>query len=688
MAHGTRVFLLAAALTAPTLADASATGSSKHVRATLAPEVASIQPGRPFWVGLRLEMEKDWHTYWKNPGDSGLPTRIRWTLPEGFRAGDIRWPAPHRFPTDPLMSYGYADEVWLLTEIRPPAGVVASVVTLAARVDWLECEQVCLPAKAQLEIAMPVADAPPATGEHAAAIKSALERVPVTPTFTPKVTASPAELKLQVVGAARPREAYFYPGRAGVIEQALPQKLRRLREGFELLLPRAVNGSLPRRLDGVLQLDNAAFEVDVLIEGAALAGAPNTAAAPAGASVATLPLALAFAFVGGLVLNLMPCVLPVLSLKVLGFIRHGADGRGPLAHALAFSAGVVVFFLALAFGLLAVRAGGEQIGWGFQLQSPGFVVFLAMLFLLLSLNLLGVFVLGQSLSAAGNLASGSRGLAASFWNGALATLVATPCTAPFMGSALGFALGQPAPVTLLVFSMLGIGMSAPYVLLASSPALLRRLPRPGAWMDTFKQAMAFPLLGTVAFLVWLFGRQVGIDAVGWLLCALLLVACGAWAYRRAASTAGPRRALGLLSASAFVCAGLLVGLQQAQATPQKGARLADGWAPFSPERLASLRAAGTPVFVDFTADWCLSCQVNKRLALERDVVRDRFRAKGVVLLRADWTLRDETITRALAEHGRQGVPLYALYGREPAQPPRLLPEVLTPGSVLAALDEL
>jgi thiol:disulfide interchange protein DsbD len=356
-----------------------------------------------------------------------------------------------------------------------------------------------------------------------------------------------------VEGAAPPDAAYFYPARAGLIEQALAQRLERTDEGFALSMARAANGALPERLEGVLELDGEAFELAIPIAHAsAPAAAPASAPSPGGprAAVAALPLALAFALLGGLALNLMPCVLPVLSLKVLGFVRQGGDTRGAFSHAVAFSVGVVVFFLVLAGGLIALRAAGAQVGWGFQLQSPGFVVFLAMLFLLLALNLLGVFELGQSLTALGNAAPVSGGLAESFWNGALATLVATPCTAPFMGSALGFALGRPPGVTLPVFAALGLGMSAPYLLLAASPALLRRLPRPGPWMESLKQAMAFPLLGTVAFLVWLFGRQLGVDAVCWLLFALVLIAFGAWAYGRSTRSAGSPRALALASAGA------------------------------------------------------------------------------------------------------------------------------------------
>jgi thiol:disulfide interchange protein len=406
-------------------------------------------------------------------------------------------------------------------------------------------------------------------------------------------------------------------------------------------------------------------------------------------------LALLLAYAGGMVLNLMPCVLPVLSLKVLSFVRHaGAEGGGAWRQGLAFSAGVLGCFWLLAGVLLALRAAGNQVGWGFQLQSPAFVAFLAVLFLVLGLNLLGVFEIGESLTRAGNLAPAGTGLWSSFFGGALATIVATPCTAPFMGSALGWGLSQPVLVSLLVFTALALGMASPYLVLAANPRWLRFVPRPGRWMEGFKQIMGFFLLSTVVFLLWLFGQHTGVTGESRLLWGLLVLAVAAWCYGRgtAPETTSRVRVVALSAALALgVGGGLLAWTASQVVVSDRGGpqatKLGDlTWEEWSPERLAKLRAEERPVFVDFTAAWCLSCQVNERVALADRAVITRLRDAGVALLRADWTKRDGRIAQALAEHGREGVPLYVIYGKGQTEP-LVLPELITSAIVLRALDQ-
>jgi thiol:disulfide interchange protein DsbD len=479
------------------------------------------------------------------------------------------------------------------------------------------------------------------------------------------------------------------------VEHAAEQKLHAGRDLHRLDLTPAASRPEPlERLRGLLVLEGAsrrAVEVDLPV--AALAAIPPPPPPAEGKGESGLATALAFAFLGGLILNLMPCVLPVLSLKVLGFVKQAGDEPGKARlHGLVFTLGVLVSFWVLAGVLLGLRAAGRQVGWGFQLQSPGFVIFLSFLFLLLALNLFGVFEVGSSLTAAGNLATGREGLLRSFWNGALATVVATPCTAPFMGSALGYGLTQPPAVSLALFTALGLGMASPYLLLATQPALLRFVPRPGRWMEGFKQLMGFFLLATAMALVWVFGRQAGVDGMAVLLGALLLAGLGAWLGGRP-STTPQRRVVRAVAAAALVIGGFAVGLAYARPSGPLGAgRTATAaagakWETWSQARVDELRKAGRPVFVDFTAAWCLTCQVNEKVALDTHEVGERFKAYEVALLKADWTTGDPEITRALAAHGRQGVPVYVLYGRDPQAVPRLLPEVLTPGLVTSALDE-
>ena len=677
---------------------------TERVEAELHAESVAALPGKPATVGLRLKMDEHWHTYWRNPGDSGLPTKIRWTLPEGWKAGPIQWPYPEGQRVGPLMNYGYSDEVLLLVELTPPQDAKPGPVAIKADADWLVCKEICIPEKAALEMPFAVAagDAQAASG-NASLFTKARTRLPVAVTgWTAESHIAGNKLTLRVLppaGGVAPSKVAFFPFRENFVDHPAPQVLARDGNGFrlEVKLAEPVPGDV-KEAAGLLVAESSwpghAGRKAVELAMPVVAALPAVAApvgAPAGEAGSSLALALVFALAGGLLLNLMPCVFPVLGIKVMGFVRHAhGDARALWLQGVVFSVGVLVSFLTLAGLLLALRAGGAELGWGFQLQSPAFVTLLAALFFLMALNLFGVFEWGgfaQSMTS--NISAQGR-YADAFLAGVLATVVATPCTAPFMGAAVGFTLAQPAAISLAVFAMLGAGMALPVLALSFFPNALKRLPRPGPWMETFKQVMAFPLFATVIWLAWVLGAQAGNDAVVALLGGLLVLGIGAWIYGRWAHSEGLAR---FVFAALFAAAGLWLAWPGAVAAPDKAGAVSAvkpgeiAWQPWSPERLAELRAAGTPVFVDFTAAWCVTCQVNKRVALNREEVAKALAERGVVALKADWTNHDPRITAALAELGRNALPVYALYAPGQAQP-KLLPEVLTASLVVDEISRL
>jgi thiol:disulfide interchange protein/DsbC/DsbD-like thiol-disulfide interchange protein len=688
--------VLAGLLLAAAALHAGPEGASKHTKVRLVPEVSSVQPGTPFTLAVHMTMDPHWHTYWQNPGDIGREIRIAWTLPDGMTAGAIEWPAPDAIRGADLTSYGYEGEVVLLVEMKPPATLAAGTnAVLAAKLDWVECtEGRCIPSgKVSLDVTLPVRTETPALDTSVSSLfQTARGRLPGDgAAWKAQVVSVGPKLALTFESPKPVSSAAFFSDVKRTIEPGAPQVLRKTATGYSLELARDDEAEAFASLGGILKTQTdggpAAVRVTSKVRTADVlpAGTPVVASAGGGDKADALGVfaALGFAFVGGLILNLMPCVLPVLSLKVLSFVRHSnEEGGKPWRHGVAYTVGVVGSFLALAGALLALRAGGEQIGWGFQLQSPVFVAALVGLFFLIGLNLFGVFEVGSSLTRAGGLAAGKSGLTSSLFDGALATVVATPCTAPFMGSALGFALSQPAYVALLIFASLGLGMALPYLVLSLSPSLLRFVPRPGAWMEAFKQLMGFFMMGTVVVLVWIFSRQTDTEAVAFLLGGLVIVSLGAWIYGRALLSLSPRRRLSMALGLAVGLGGLGLALAQGRARAGEGIT----WQPFSAEAVAAARAEGRPVFIDFTAAWCFSCQVNERVALRPSSVTDRFREHGIVAFKADWTLEDERITQALASYGRSSVPLYVLYAPGTTEP-RLLPEILTPDIVLGALDE-
>lgn len=689
--------LVSTLLAAPLLAlAAGSVVTTPQVKAELvahAPE--GVSAGKPVWLGLVITHQPHWHTYWKNPGDSGLPTSFEWSLPAGAMAGDIQWPTPKQLPIGPLMNYGYEDTVLLPVQLSVPADFKGAELKARLKADWLVCKDVCIPESGEFELKIP---AEAATAGQAALFEAARKALPQPSAGASASAAVEGEaLVVKVAGlpaAWQGQELAFFPETGGVIQNA--SKPQATWDGGTWTAKVALD---PQRSEGpalmpavlTMQGAPAGLQVDIKVTTAwpsvkpAGAAGESPAALPSAlpatsAAPVSLWLALAFALVGGAILNLMPCVFPVLSLKVLGFASHAHDRRKLVAGGLAYTAGVVLSFVALAALLLALRAGGEQLGWGFQLQQPAVVAALAVLFTLIGLNLAGVFEFGSLLPSSWASAQAKHPLADSFLTGVLAVAVASPCTAPFMGASLGAAVTLPTVQALAVFAALGLGMALPYLAASAWPALARALPRPGVWMAHFKTLMAFPMFATVVWLVWVLGQQAGIDGAAALLATLVALAFSAWALGSQALGAKARWGFGAVSllVLALAVSWSLPTWREAQAAAPDKAEGA--WQPWTPERAAEAVAQGKPVFVDFTAAWCVTCQVNKRTTLSRAEVMDDFKQRGVVLLRADWTRRDAAITAELARLGRSGVPVYALY-TPGAAAPAVLSEVLSVAEV-------
>ena len=691
----------------------SAPVKTEHVEAELVSERTALVPGKPITLALHLKMAEGWHTYWSNPGDSGLPTTITWKLPDGVGVGAIQWPAPRALPTGPLVNYGYEGQVLLLTGLTVPRDArVGSTSKLAVHAEWLVCKDVCIPEGADLDISLPVSDRSDPYPQWGGAIESARAALP-TPLQGWQVSARGDGAKVALTltppeGAADPGQLRFFPYDEGRIEPSGRQVLARDASGaYTLILPAAVQLAPDfKRVAGVVTATKgfvedgervAAVTVDVPLVGAVTAGAkPSSASAtmadvalPVGAGAElSLAAAVLLAFVGGLILNLMPCVFSVLSLKALHLAQGHAKPRVQRLQGIAFAAGVIVTFVALAGVLLILRAAGEQLGWGFQLQSPPVVIGLAVLFFVLGLNLSGVFEFASLVPASAGEWTARNPYVDSLMSGVLAVVIASPCTAPFMGAALGYAFAQPAVLTLCIFVALGMGMALPYTLLAWFPAWRRWLPRPGAWMERLKQALAFPLYATVAWLVWVLGAQMDNDAVVRLLVALVVIAMALWAWR--IFKIGHGRAWAGVAATALVGSVVvmwpLLRGGDLDAPSAVTSATTGPWRAFTSTTVADLGSGGRPVFIDFTAAWCVTCQVNKRLVLNNADIRDAFAKRGVELVRADWTRRDPVITQALTALGRQGVPVYVLY--RPGKTPLVLPEILNKQTVFDALATL
>lgn len=721
----TSIIAIASAESDPFFQDGIA--SIEPVHAEIIVEQESIQPGQPFWVGVKLKLDDKWHAYWKNPGDAGMAPMIDWQLPEGFAAGEILWPTPQKYTLNEAVGFGYAEEVILLVEIKS-SNHIHSEANLGANIRWVVCDDSsCLPGGAELKTSVSVNSKDPILNPaHNDTFARARKKIP----HSHQEFIAKSHNNLITLNVESPNEvveAFFFPEEMDRIDHtvdAVVSKVNGNDNYYHVILKEAENASKTAPLKGVIvlktsQTDDAhlAFEINLPVS-----NQPSDELAlnsEINGSTATNNMvqshhfdggfffALCLAFTGGLLLNLMPCVLPVISFKVLSFVKMAGQSRSLIfKHGVAFSFGVLLSFWVLAGVLLGMQAYGHAVGWGFQLQEPLFVAILAAIILIFGLSMFGVFEIGAGLaSKAGQaqVSNKSSGLAGSFFSGILATAVATPCTGPFLGTAVGFAVTLPAFLSMLIFTSLGLGMASPYLMLGAFPSLLKYLPKPGNWMITFKEIMGFVMIATVLWLIWVFGAQTDALAVFLLLSGFFFMAIACWIYGKwgapvkkkktrliSCGVAAPFLILGayVLFFASTIPSYCLDDMQNQEVIAMAGkTQHRSKWEKFSPERVDELRKNGTPVFVDFTAKWCLICQAN-HLVLNVNEVDNRFNDLGVVRMKADWTKSDPVITEELKKYGRNSVPLYLLYRPNSDEPATILPQVLTPETVLEYLKEL
>jgi len=711
-----QLFILITVLaTAPFVFAASDSAELPHVHVKLMVLPQALVRGQANDAGLYFKLEEGWHVYWMNPGDAGEPPHIQWTLPDGVKAGPLQFPTPRRLPLGPLVDYGYEDEVLFPVALNVESSAKSGSAVLHAKADWLVCRATCIPQKAELEVTRNVVDHGAAASGPSAAdsavfakFKARLPKASGLKAFFAPVDGG---YRLEVETGQKEAAGTFFPAEPDILDNPAPQKIGATAKGLVLELKKDVNASTPPpQLKGVLLLsgdrafDIVAFPGHVDAVAVALPATSDAAGAspqtPSGGehihihpaagapSAVGLSKAVGLAFLGGLLLNLMPCVFPVLFIKGLALVQTGSEERHKIRlHGFVYAAGILVSFWVLVALLLGLRAAGSGLGWGFQFQSPVFLWLIASLLFFLGLSLAGQFEIGLTLTSAGGSLAAKQGYTGSFFTGVLAVIVATPCTAPFMGAAIGYALAQPAASTFAVFTALAIGLAAPYLALTIQPAWTRLLPRPGAWMEILKQVVSIPIFATVIWLAWVLAQAYGAAILAALLAGFLLLAIagwflGRWPAQRWATAVASLIVLCVVGLSFFANKNLVTASETLN-PPAKTL----GWQPWSADAVSRYQALGRPVFVDFTASWCLSCQVNERVALTQPEVQKAFVSADVALLRADWTRHDEAITQTLSGLGRSGVPTYALYVPGEAAP-RLLPEVLTPGIVTSALSDL
>ena len=675
--------LLSACFSGPAQAVSSGWQSASHLKAELVSQYRQVTPGQRVQLALHFVPDKHWHTYWQNPGDSGLATSLSWQLPKGVTAGAIQWPTPSAIALPPLMNYGFEGQTILLSELSIAPDYAADSIDIRLQADWLVCEEVCIPAEAQFSLTLPVAAESLPSEQYQGLFTQAQQQLPVPLNNDGRFDTSGGAFSAVLDWPQGAQVRQFFVAASELVDHAAAQQIS-LHNG-QLLLQQPLNTyftTAPAQLELVVITDNGAYSLQ--LQQAGQVGTEILITAGQNTDTA-LWLILLLAASGGLLLNLMPCVFPVLSLKALSIAANSQQRSRQQRDAVFYSLGVLLSFVALALLLLALRSAGAAVGWGFQLQSPYLVALLVYLLLALGLSLSGVVQFGLGLMNSGSLLTAGNGSKSAFFTGVLAVVVASPCTAPFMGTALGYAVSQNAAVALTVFVALGLGMALPFLLLAFVPGVAGLLPRPGAWMETLKQWLAYPLYLSAAWLLWVYGRQVGIDAQALVLVGAVCIAAACWLWgRKQLAQAG--KVSVVLALLLLLLALLLPVWAPTQTATLAQPQSSQHWQSWSAEKLQQLRADGKPVLVNMTADWCITCLVNERVALNTDSSKAALALYDVTYLKGDWTLRDAAITEYLRLYQRDGVPLYVVYW--PGQPPEVLPQILTPDTLASTLERL
>jgi thiol:disulfide interchange protein len=641
-------------------------------------ESKTMNAGDKLLLGLQFKLSPGWHTYWKNPGDAGEGASVTWSLPEGIKASEILWPGPETIPVEPLMTFGYEDEITLLTNISASEAAVFPAI-LKAKISWYTCKDICVPQEANLELTIKGGDKRDTSFTNQ--LSTILLDLPTNLPSQHRVEALDDSyfLQMELKDDASINSAYFFPEEYGLISYSKKQITEINNNSLSLQVPGSEVDLKLQKFAGVLLLNsqNSSQFFNVSLD----LGNEQKAEA---FSLMDLVITIVFAFIGGLILNVMPCVFPILSIKILSFVEQSEGSRKKMIqHGLSFSAGVLITFLSIAGLLLVLKSGGESIGWGYQLQSPLMVTLLIYLFVAIGITFMSNLILGGQLAQLGNFTQGYSDITGSFLTGVLAVIVASPCTAPFMGSAVGIALLQPGFSTVAIFISLGMGFAAPYLLLSFYPSLLRVLPKPGAWMETMKQFMAFPMWASALWLTWVLSGQVETDTVLMVLLGALLIALSLWLLEKNQSSEGFIKWVAVSVATLLLGSALWLAPTDYENTQDKSSSNGDS---YTPELLEELLANDQPVFLNFTADWCITCKVNEAIVLNQTSIKSALKSKNIVYLKADWTRKDAAIADKLAEYGRTGVPLYLLFS--PGGVPTILPELLTEDILLSYINEI